>query len=147
MPNIASALKAEIARVARKQIRAETQFLRKAVTAHRSQIAALKRQLKDLERSLRQARRMPPKSSSATSAAESTRAQRFGAKGFASARRRLGLSAADAGVLFGVSGQTIYHWESGKARPRAKHMAAVAALRTVGKRDITAHLEALKASR
>lgn len=147
MPNIASALRAEISRVARKEIRAETQPLRKAVAAYRSQIAALKRHLKNIEQSLRQAHRTPPKSSALAPADEPTPVHRFSAKGFASARRRLGLSAADAGLLFEVSGQTIYHWESGKARPRARHMAAVAALRTVGKRDMTAHLESLKATR
>jgi hypothetical protein len=43
MPNIASLLKAEISRVARKEIRAEITALRKAATTHRSEIAALKR--------------------------------------------------------------------------------------------------------
>jgi len=41
----------------------------------------------------------------------------------------LGLSAAQAGAMLGVSGQTIYHWESGKAKPRARQMPAIAAMR------------------
>jgi len=49
MSNIASVLKDEIARVARKEIRRETSSLKKASTGYRSQIAALKRQLLELE--------------------------------------------------------------------------------------------------
>jgi DNA-binding transcriptional regulator YiaG len=146
MPNIASLLKAEIARVARKEVRAETATMRKAVSAYRAQIAHLKRQVKALEQSLGQVRRTTAARPSAAGPAP-TAAQRFSAKGFATARRRLELSAADLGLLFGVSGQTIYHWESGKARPRARHMPAIAALRTVGKRAVTAHIDALKAAR
>jgi DNA-binding transcriptional regulator YiaG len=152
MPNIASLLKAEIARVARKEVRAETQALRKAVTAHRSQIASLRRQVRTLEQALGQARRSIASSQRGAAAAAPAddnvpTVQRFSAKGFATARRRLELSAADLGLLFGVSGQTIYHWESGKARPRARHMPAIAALRTIGKRAVMAHLASLKAGR
>jgi DNA-binding transcriptional regulator YiaG len=146
MPNIASLLKAEIARVARKEVRAETATMRKAVSAYRTQIAHLKRQVKALEKSLSQVRRTTTARASAPGSGQAA-AQRFSAKGFATARRRLGLSAADLGLLFDVSGQTIYHWESGKARPRARHMPAIAALRTMGKRAVAAHVEALKVAR
>ncbi len=53
MPNIASILKSEIARVARKEIRGETLQLKKAVGVYRSQIAALKRRAQALEKQLR----------------------------------------------------------------------------------------------
>jgi DNA-binding transcriptional regulator YiaG len=58
----------------------------------------------------------------------------------ASQRRRLGLSAHECGLLLGTSGQAVFNWESGKARPRAKHMRAIAALRTLGKKDAMAVL-------
>jgi hypothetical protein len=45
MPNIATALKAEIARVARKEIKIETEALKSASSRYRSEIAALKRQV------------------------------------------------------------------------------------------------------
>ena len=48
MSNIATVLKAEISRIARKEIRAETESLKTQSTHYRSQIAALKRQLADL---------------------------------------------------------------------------------------------------
>jgi hypothetical protein len=49
MPNIATILKDEIARVARRAIRSEIDSLKKASTAHRSGIAALKRRAQLLE--------------------------------------------------------------------------------------------------
>ena len=68
---------------------------------------------------------------------------RFSAKGFASHRKRLALSASQLGRMFGVSGQTIYLWETGRARPRAKHLPAVAALRSLGRKQAAAVLSSL----
>ncbi|MDZ4073711.1 MAG: hypothetical protein U1E04_03055 [Hylemonella sp.] len=45
MANFASLLKTEISRIARKEIRAETEILKKASAQYRSDIAALKRRL------------------------------------------------------------------------------------------------------
>ena len=53
MPNIASILKSEIARVARKEVRGETLGLMKAVSAYRAEIASLKRRTQALEQELR----------------------------------------------------------------------------------------------
>lgn len=146
MPNLAAALKSEIARMARKAVRAETQTLKKAATTHRAEIAALKRRIKALEQALRQATRggrARDARAAEPDAAPPSTALRFSAKGFASHRRRLGLSAADVGRLLGTSGQSIYLWESGKARPRAGHLAGIAALRAMGKREAVARLGAL----
>jgi DNA-binding XRE family transcriptional regulator len=38
-------------------------------------------------------------------------------------------------LLLGASGQSIYKWEDGKVRPRAKHMPAIAALRILGRKQ------------
>jgi len=137
MPNIASILKSEIARVARKEIRGETVQLKKAVSAYRSQIAALKRRAQALEQQLRGLRKggAKPAPAKVESDDESMGAFRFSAKGLASHRKRLGLSAHDCGILLGASGQSVYKWEDGKARPRAKHLPAIAALRTLGKKQ------------
>src|SRR5436190_2968396 len=39
---------------------------------------------------------------------------------------RARLSAAECALLLGASGQSVYNWEQGKARPQAKHLAAIA---------------------
>ena len=66
------------------------------------------------------------------------------AKGLRSQRARLGLSAADLGKLIGVSAQSIYNWESDKARPRAAQIARVAQLRVMNKREAQAQLNKLR---
>ena len=63
---------------------------------------------------------------------------RFSAKGLASHRKRLGLSAHDCGLLLGASGQSVYKWEEGEVRPRAKHMPAIACAAPMGKKEADA---------
>jgi DNA-binding transcriptional regulator YiaG len=145
MPNIASMLKQEIARVARRELRRETAALKKASATHRSEIAALKRRTGELERQLRAGAKGTPRAPTSAANDEAIpEGSRFSAKGFAGHRKRLGLSAGELGLLLGVSSQTIYNWESGKARPHRKFLPTLVALRTVGKRDTLARLEELK---
>ena len=144
MANIATLLKTEIARVARKQVRAETLNLKKAVGAYRSEIAALKRRAQALESELRKLGRSKPAAPEVEPGEETEQKIRFTAKGLASQRRRLGLSAADCGLLLGTSGQSIYNWEEGKARPRTRFLAAIASLRTMGKKEAASRLATLR---
>jgi DNA-binding transcriptional regulator YiaG len=143
MPNIASALKAEISRIARKEIRAETAALKKATTTHRSKIAALKRRAQSLEKQLRVMAGRPRPAPVAAEEETSSKALRFSAKGLAAQRRRLGISARECGLLLGTSAQSIYNWEEGKVRPHAKHLEAIAALRGLGRRATRAHLASI----
>jgi DNA-binding transcriptional regulator YiaG len=143
MPNIAAVLKSEIARVARKEIRVETLSLKKAATAHRSEIAAMKRRTQALERQVASLTRRLARAVPSGKAEASGKSPRFSAKGLTSQRRRLGLSAAACGLLIGASTQSIYNWEAGKAHPRSRHLAAIAALKRMGKKEAMARLEAL----
>jgi DNA-binding transcriptional regulator YiaG len=145
MPNIATLLKNEIARVARKEVRAETQSLKKAVNTHRGEIAALKRNVRALEQKVRQLGKSRPGNPQAAAAQDDSAgtSTRFSAKSLASQRRRLGLSAHDCGLLVGASGQSIYKWEAGKAKPRAVNLPGIAALRAMGKKDAAERLAAL----
>ncbi len=60
-------------------------------------------------------------------------------------RQKLGLSAKDMGTLLGASGLSVYKWESGKVKPRAKQLPAIAALRGIGKKEALARLESIAA--
>ena len=117
--------------------------MKKAVSQYRSDIALLKRQNKELEQQVKQLRKTTTKGAAAASAEPTERKLRFSAKGFAEARRRLGLSAQAVGALIGATGQSVYKWEQGKARPRVKHLAQIAELRSMGKREANARLAAL----
>ncbi len=88
MSNIATALKEEVSRIARKEVRNETAQLKKAVTRYRSDIADLKRRLVTAEQALNKLR----KSGGVTSPSamvtkpESPVRIRFSAKGFRTLR-------------------------------------------------------------
>ena len=144
MANIASLLKAEITRVSRKELRAETLGLKKAVGVYRAEIAALKRRTQALELELRRLSKAHAKTVPVEVPARPEQKLRFTAKGLAAQRQRLGLSADDCGLLVGASGQSIYNWEQGKARPQARHLPAIATLRTLGKKEATARLASLR---
>lgn len=143
MPNIASVLKEEIARVARKEVRGETQRLKKASAQYRSDIAALKREVAALRQQLGRLSKVQGKRSQPIAVDEPKSSMRFSAKGFAALRQRLGLSASALATLLGVSGQSVYKWENGKARPRASQLPAIAALRTMGKKEAAVRLAEL----
>jgi DNA-binding transcriptional regulator YiaG len=145
MPNVASILKQEIVRVARKELRSETAALKKASAAYRGEIAALKRRVAETERQLRASAKSASRAVPAAANDESIpEGMRFSAKGLAGHRKRLGLSANDLALLLGVSGQTIYNWETGKARPHRKFLPTLVAMRKVGKKETFAQLEQLK---
>jgi len=137
MPNVLPALNDHVRRLARREIRAETRRTKKASAQHRRDIAELKRQLKALLSRLGLVEKRAGKvaASPAIAADSSAAGLRFRADGMRTHRKKLGLSAKDYGTLLGVSGLTIYHWETGKAKPRRRHLPAIAAVRGMGKRE------------
>lgn len=144
MPNIGTVLKGEIARIARKEVRGETQQLKKQVAQYRSGIAALKKRMVGLEQQLKGQLKAGRRTSAPDEHEEPRKGVRFSAKGLAARRQKLGLSARELGALLGVSAQSVYHWEQGKSRPRASQVQAIAGLRGLGKKEVAARLSGLK---
>lgn len=139
MANFSTLLKSEIARLARKEVRATVEPLRKANALQRRQIADLRRELAAVQKVVRDAGRSRPKP--APAATEEATSARFSVKGLKSLRARLDLSAADFGRLAGASGQSVYNWEAGKTVPGPAQRARLAALRGLGKREAARRLE------
>lgn len=137
MTSFASQLKSEIARVARKETKEDFNALRKSGSAARSDIAALKRRVHDLEVMVAKLGKALAKQSAQPAPAEPERKIRWSSTGFAKLRKRLDLSAQDMGKLLDVSAQTIYHWENAESevRPRAANMPAILAARKLSKRQ------------
>jgi DNA-binding transcriptional regulator YiaG len=147
MPNIASVLKDEIARIARRELRSGSESTQKAVAGYRKQIADMKRRIAALEREVKGLRKRHRRTVAPIAAeGEEGPSLRFRAAGFKAHRERLGLSGREAGLLLDASPLSVYKWETGKSRPRDKHLAAIAALRKMGKREATKRLEELEAS-
>lgn len=145
MASIGTLLKSEITRLSRREIRSQVEPVKKASAAYRRHIAALKRQVHALERQVAVLNRVSRKTVEPAAAGTEASSNRFVAKGLRTLRSRLGLSAADFGKLVGVSGQSIYNWESKKAVPRKAQVATLASLRALGKREAQTRLEQLVA--
>ncbi len=143
MPNIAVTFRQEIIRLARKEIRRETQILRKASAQYRRVIAELRRETKKLQSDVL---RFALQGGSAPHVLEADSGKtRFSAKSVIAQRKRLGLSAADYGKLIGVTAQTIFNWEHGKSRPRQAQISALGSVRNLSKKEAVARLEQIDA--
>lgn len=138
MPNVNAVLNQQITRLARRVVNASSGVTRKLVAQHRRDLAALKRQIATLTKRLGLVEKKQPKE--IVAAPELVEKARFRADGLKSHRAKLGISAADYGKLVGVSALTVYHWESGKSRPRKGQLPKIVAVRGLGKREALARL-------
>ncbi len=144
MPNLQSVLRQEIQRLARREVRSELEATKKTVTQHRREIAELKRRNTTLERAVSYLQSRETKRLKAgPSKAEPPQGTRFSVRSLKAQRRKSGLSQEDYARLVGVSAQTIYSWESGRAKPSGQHLATLVSLRGLGKREAQKHLELL----
>lgn len=141
MPNVAQVLKDEISRVARKEIRASCDPVRKQVQTLRRTVREQQAKIAKLEKSLaKMVAQTAPETGSALYAPEDGQQEKSRARATpASIRRhrhRLGLSQAELGALLSVSTNTIVRWEQGTSTPRAQHRTALLRLRDMGVRDV-----------
>jgi DNA-binding transcriptional regulator YiaG len=141
MPNIATMLKGEISRIARKEMKSGTSVLRKASAQYRREIAALKRQVENLLSRISLLEKKVLQEVPAQVTEVATKGFRFTAKGLLAQRKRLGLSAESFAKLVGVSGLTIYSWEKGTSRPRKALLPVLGSIRQMGKKEAKARLE------
>ena len=140
MANVASVIKEEILRLARKEVRLETEKLRKASAHYRTEISALKRRVESLEKQVSKVEGKSTRESSTSGPNQTSTGIRFSAKRLASQREKLGLTAAQMAMLVGVSAQTSYNWEAEKSRPRQTQLVAIASVRRLGKKQVKALL-------
>lgn len=103
-------LKAEITRLARKEIRKELEPVKRVNASQRTLIANLRRDVADLQKEVVRLKRDAGKTAPAV---EDEPAQRFwiSGKGVKSLRDKLGLTQAGLAELAGVSTQSVVKWE------------------------------------
>lgn len=152
MTTFAESLKKEIARVARKELRDEIGALRKTSLLQRTEIAALKKQLKALQSQVNRLGKVRPEPALATLPAASAasvahprgkpgRKVVFTAERLKTQRARLGLTQEQMARLLGVSSLSIWKWESGGAAPRASRVPKILQLLALGKREALARVQ------
>ncbi len=143
MPNIIPILNEHIRRLARREIKGNTSVVRRATAQYRRDIAALKRQVASLGKTVAFLEAQEKRRVAQQPVLQKTEGVRFCADGLRTHRRKLGLSAEQYGKLAGVSGLSVYHWESGKSRPRKEQVNKLVAIRRLGKREALKRLELL----
>lgn len=150
MTAFSDAFRAEVLRMARKEIKGELGNLRKTVTAQRSEIAALKRevkalasQMKGLHKAVARDAAAPGKTQSQDADAPVRRGRRFQfkAEALAAKRKQLGLAQQAMAALLEASSLSVLRWESGKAMPRAAQLERIQTVLKMGKREALAKLQ------
>ncbi len=144
MPNIAAVFRQEIIRLARKEVKTQTEAIRKANAQYRRDIAQLKRQAAGLSRQVAYLEQQERKRAAKGVPKANVEGKRFSPRGLKTHRQKLDLSAADYAELVGVTAQTIYNWEQGKSKPRDEQLASLVAVRGLGKREAWKRLEMLE---
>ena len=137
MANIMKELKAEISRLARREITRELAAVKRIQAAQRGLIADLRRQLAALQKETTMVKKAVPASELpvSTPAGDADLAGRFwiSGKGVRALRKRLGLTQADFAKLAGVSGQTVVNWEGTKGKIAIRRKETPARLREIRK--------------
>lgn len=138
--------------MARKEIKGEVGGLRKTVASQRSEIAALKRDVKALTSQLKSVLRAVSRQSRQDGAgkavpaegtdvsARRTRRFHFNAQALAAKREQLGISQQAMATLLEASTLSVSRWESGKVAPRAAQLERIQAVLKIGKREAKARL-------
>lgn len=149
MTAFSDAFRAEVLRMARKEIKADVGGLRKTVTAQRSEIAALKRDVKALTSQMKAVLRAVARQDGAgkvaapedtDAPARRTRSFKFDAQVLAAKREQLGISQQAMAALLEASTLSVSRWESGKVTPRAAQLERIQAMLKIGKREAKARL-------
>lgn len=145
MPDVASVLKEEISRLARKEIR-------QSVDPFKKQVVELRRRLRDAERTIARLQRSTKKAVAAVSDQTGVfvpdpdsegegQKVRISAESVRKHRERLRLTQAEMAALIGVTPFTIHRWEKGLASPRGASREAFSALRKLGVREVRSKLD------
>lgn len=145
MPNIHSLLKAEITRLARKELRNEIEPLKKVLAVHRSEIATLKKLVRTQQVELKRASKGKGAGRPESVQPDEVSHRRFRPAGLRSHREKLGLSAKDYGRLIDASALSVYKGENGKVKPQPAALTRIMEVRSLGKREALRRLEALHA--
>lgn len=140
MSNVMKELKAEITRLARKEIKQELAQVKKVNASQRGLIAALRKQVDAMQKELNGLKKAVPAPAKAL-VAKTEPEGRFWitGKGVRKLRKRLGLTQAVFGKLVEVSMPTVVNWEKAEGKIDIRKKATMARLQEIkgkGKKEV-----------
>lgn len=137
MGKIEETLKAEIARLARKELRATVAPLSKNMRDLKRTVSRLARMVDKLKKAAEQeTHHRAGKKGQLQASEDIVKAARISATTIKNLRKKLGVSQEKLAALLDVSPAAVAFWEQGRAKPRGKNRAALVALREIGRRDV-----------
>ena len=145
MPDVASVLKQEISRIARKEISASARQQSKQIQGLKTAVRALKAEVASLNKTVSRLSKVTSVQLSQPKQQEDPADVRISPKGIKKHRQRLKLSQAEMAQLLGVSSNSVTFWETGRTKPQGDNRTAIAELRSLGVREARAMLESLNA--
>jgi len=142
VPDVANVLKEEISRIARKEIRARVDPLKKQVIELRRRLRAAEATLLQLQKTTNKtANTVSRQSGAIVPDVEETRQIRISANAVKKLRTRLRLTQAQMAQLVDVSTNTVVRWEQGTSSPRGGSRAVIASMRSMGIKQVKKQLE------
>ncbi len=137
MGKVESTIKAEIMRLAKREVRTTFFPLRREVHSLRLKLSGLTKNFVTLDRLAKETLQEQAKKKMELQASpEEVKISRLTPQRIRLLRNKLGISQKDLGILLGVSIGAVGMWEKGKFAPSTKKKAALIALRKLGKRDV-----------
>ncbi len=137
MGKLETAMKEEVGRLARKELRKTVGPLKKEIVRLKKRVAELSRSHTDLSKKARVLVTARGKQSVAADVSdEQAESARMSAGLIKKLRARLGISQAELALLVGVSGPAVAAWEQDRAMPSGDNRKAVIALRAFGRRQV-----------
>jgi DNA-binding transcriptional regulator YiaG len=135
-------LKEEISRIARKEIRARVDPLKKQVIDLRRRLRAAEATLLQLQKTTNKtANTVSRQSGAIVPDVEETRQIRISPNSVKKLRTRLRLTQAQMAQLVDVSTNTVVRWEQGTSSPRGGSRAVIASMRSMGIKQVKKQLE------
>ncbi|RYH31098.1 MAG: transcriptional regulator, partial [Alcaligenaceae bacterium] len=131
MNTFSNAFRAEVIRMARKELKPELQAMRKAIAAQRSEIAALKRDVKSLTSQTKSTQRkagvtVPVEATVTATSARKAGKFKFNPQALIEKRKSLGITQKEMAHLLGASMATLFRWQGGVSTPRAAQSERIA---------------------
>lgn len=152
MPNFNKLFQEEVRRLAKKETKDELARLTKSNVELRRSLSDLKKKFADLQKAVRAGGSGGKAARETTEEAEGGEGPdrtRISSKTIRTLRQRLGLTQAEFAKLVGVTGQSIYQWESkeGQLRFRGGAKERINAVKSIGAREARKRLDAMNIPR
>ena len=136
MAKIEGVIKAEIMRLAKREVRAVFRPLKREVWQMSTKLSNLSKGFASLNRMAKELHLEERAKPKLEATLEEVKISRITPERISRLRKKFGISQRELGILIGASIGAILSWEKGKFRPKGEKKAALVALRKLKKREV-----------